>query len=370
MKLSGMSPVKCKFILMFSLISLSAPASQTAPDPARLLDEGQSILEALEDLEFEMQKVADRIKLLLREKELADLRYRELEVELEKVKKEGTAAKEKFRGVFRVLARLSSTSNLALFLSSGDYEQYVRKKRVLNVVTRKLLSELKELAAGINREAIAEFKTGIERANLYVAAVLVEKRQDELTGLRREKEGILKKIMEEKRFYIKYSNEVAAQYNALIQKISSSLGKKKGTKDFSEMRGKLQLPVAGAAVIQPFGVRIHPKFKTKVTHNGLTIHPKLELNGIKNVRTVAFGKVIYAGELKGFGNTVIVDHAGDHFTLYSGLSKIAVENGKVVQERDIIGKLILSEPGSQPALYFELREWGKPADPAEWLQKQ
>jgi murein DD-endopeptidase MepM/ murein hydrolase activator NlpD len=84
------------------------------------------------------------------------------------------------------------------------------------------------------------------------------------------------------------------------------------------------------------------------------------------VLAAAPGDVAYVGDaLRGYGNLVILRHAGNFMTVYAHNQKLLVKEGQAVKQGQKI-----AEMGShlgKPALYFEVRAGGKPADPMRYL---
>jgi len=121
-------------------------------------------------------------------------------------------------------------------------------------------------------------------------------------------------------------------------------------------RGALDRPIVGS-ILRAFGPRRDPRYKTLVPHNGL------QFAGLKDeaVRAIFPGRVLYAGELEGYGRTVIVLHPGRVFSLYAGLAGISVDPDGLVS----IGQRIGS---AAEGLYFEIREENRPVDPSEWIR--
>jgi murein DD-endopeptidase MepM/ murein hydrolase activator NlpD len=76
------------------------------------------------------------------------------------------------------------------------------------------------------------------------------------------------------------------------------------------------------------------------------------------------GTVGFAGELPGYGLTVLVTHEGNRSTRYAHLSELAVKAGDSVVSGQVIGLSGASGRATGPHLHFELLEDGQPVDPA------
>lgn len=88
-----------------------------------------------------------------------------------------------------------------------------------------------------------------------------------------------------------------------------------------------------------------------------------------SVVAAANGVVVYAGNgLPGYGNLIILEHAGSLLSAYAFNERI------LVKERDQIsvGQKIatMGKQGDQPGLHFEIRQSGKPVNPIGFLPKR
>lgn len=87
-----------------------------------------------------------------------------------------------------------------------------------------------------------------------------------------------------------------------------------------------------------------------------------------SVKAAEGGVVAYAGnELKGYGNLVLVRHAGGWVTAYAHASEILVKRGDVVRRGQVIAKSGKSGNVSAPQLHFEVRRGATPVDPMQHL---
>jgi len=85
------------------------------------------------------------------------------------------------------------------------------------------------------------------------------------------------------------------------------------------------------------------------------------------VQAAADGEVVHVGSaLRGYGNLVIIRHAGDYVTAYGHNRKILVTQGQQVKRGQQIAELGRSD-ADRPKLHFEIRHQGKPLDPVKYL---
>lgn len=81
------------------------------------------------------------------------------------------------------------------------------------------------------------------------------------------------------------------------------------------------------------------------------------------------GVVAYVGnELKGYGNLVIVKHAGGWITAYAHLQKSTVERGEKVEKGTKVGLVGATGNVDSPQLYFGLRKGRDAVNPVNYLK--
>lgn len=86
------------------------------------------------------------------------------------------------------------------------------------------------------------------------------------------------------------------------------------------------------------------------------------------VRAAENGIVAYAGnELRGYGNLLLVRHAGGWVSAYAHNGELLVRRGQVVKRGQPIAKVGRSGAVAQPQLHFELRRGRKAVDPKPHL---
>jgi septal ring factor EnvC (AmiA/AmiB activator) len=135
------------------------------------------------------------------------------------------------------------------------------------------------------------------------------------------------------------------------------------TQSFDHMRGKLPWPVVGKVSARYQALRATAA--SGIRWNGVMID---SARGAK-VRAAYFGRVIYADWLQGLGLLLIIGHSGGYMTLYGHAEVLYKSVGDWVAPGDVIAAMSDTD-GSNPALYFEIREGRKTVDPKAWLRAQ
>lgn len=112
---------------------------------------------------------------------------------------------------------------------------------------------------------------------------------------------------------------------------------------------------------------------------GGRVHKGIDIEAPVGARVESYGpgSVVYAGQMDGYGNTVIVQHPGGRQTVYAHLGRIDVDEGQSVDAATRLGTIGRSGnvPSSGDAhLHFELREGasgvltGRAVDPLPYLR--
>lgn len=90
----------------------------------------------------------------------------------------------------------------------------------------------------------------------------------------------------------------------------------------------------------------------------------------ESVMAAAEGRVIFSGVgPRGYGNLVIVKHSNDLLSVYAHNRSLLVKEGTTVKRGQKIAEAGDSSGGTQ-RLHFEIRQQGKPVDPAKFLPKR
>lgn len=133
---------------------------------------------------------------------------------------------------------------------------------------------------------------------------------------------------------------------------------------FEQAKGKLPWPVDGRLLAR-FGESRGDDERTK--WDGVLISAAAG----SQVRAVHGGRVVFADWLRGAGLLVILDHGNGYLSLYGHNQSLLKEAGDVVKAGEAISTVGNSGGGQDtPALYFAIRQQGRPSDPAQWCRTQ
>ncbi len=125
------------------------------------------------------------------------------------------------------------------------------------------------------------------------------------------------------------------------------------------------LPVKGGELGSLFGFREDPITGARAMHEGVDFRAPAGTP----VRAAAAGVVLVATYHPEFGNMIDLDHGDGLMSRYAHLSKMDVVPGQVVRRGEEIGALGNTGRSTGPHLHFEVRMWGIPQNPTNFLKK-
>ena len=128
----------------------------------------------------------------------------------------------------------------------------------------------------------------------------------------------------------------------------------------SKARGKLPFPVVGHLV-----GRYGQTTDAGLTRKGISIETRIGAQ----VVTPYDGLVVYAGQFRGYGQILILEHGEGYHTLLAGLTRIDTVPGQWLAAGEPVGVMESADRGI-PVLYMELRRNGQPINPLPWLASQ
>lgn len=175
---------------------------------------------------------------------------------------------------------------------------------------------------------------------------------------------LLSKIHREKKFYeiaVKELQSAALNLKDTIKNIDENEQKKRSLPtNFAESKGRLPLPLNGK-VLKNVKQKNRRTFSS---HKGVYIRGDFGAE----VRAVFPGRVDFSGQLKGYGQVLVINHGSRFFTISAYLLQRNKSEGEAVSEGDVIGQVGETGLFTGPALYFEIRKGEKNLDPLQWLK--
>jgi len=320
-----------------------------------------------------LQKIGTQLKLKERELTISRLGYKANQKKILSLVQRYKKAEQKLKYHKNILGlRLRSIYKegpvypLKIIFSSNNVTDLLQKIKYMNLIARQdseLLYEYKNKLEHIKEDKRALFSARAKIIKLKEKTILKKK---EIEHAKKIKSNFLKKIKEKKSLNIKTRKELVAasnNLNKLISKLLVKLVSGEGL-EISDKKGRLKLPLNGR-ILNKFGRKRVEEYDSYIVYNGINVQAKKG----SSVKAIFDGKILYAGELEGYGNLVIVGHGNEYHSLYGHLEDIKVSVDKVVKTGEIIG--LSGDSGSieGEVLYFELRRNGKPIQPLPWFKK-
>ena len=338
----------------------------TAKRITNLDEEIALVSKLIQSLKNEEQKTKNRVQILEKE-----IKSKEEELELLKLRYEQRVVNTYMRG------RLS---NLEKVLSSTSWRQAVYRTQYLKVISeieQEMTKQIESLLIQISKqklelESVLRNNLALKREKRKQMSSLRKmriKRKKELTRILQDKnalanyiqeksagikqlEGIIKKVLEDKARFER--EERIRQQQEVLQ-----------TKSFNTLRGQLPWPASGR-VISKFGKQWNAKLKTTTDNPGIDIKGKPG----SAIRSILNGVVTTITYIRGYGTTVIIDHGGGFYTVYSHVTNIQTHVDSEVRSGDVIAYMGDSGSINGSKLHFEIWGKGQKLNPEKWLAKQ
>ncbi len=272
-----------------------------------------------------------------------------------------------------------SPTSLVKLLSASSWQQAVYRVRYMKIVSdiektmqdsiQLLLFDITNQKNDLNLALRKNTNTKNDKA-IQQALLTKNKKitQNELKSIKKNTKE-LEKYLAEKQEGLKQLERVRQE---LLNDKNRSLREKRireqqeylNSKQFAELKGRLLWPIEGKVVIK-FGSQWNAKLKTT------TDSPGIDIEGTSRapVRAVLNGIVTTITYIRGYGTTIIIDHGGGFYTVYTHVTDLQIHEDGEVQSRDVIAYIGDTNSVNGSKLHFEI--WGnqQKLDPEQWLIK-
>jgi lipoprotein NlpD len=131
------------------------------------------------------------------------------------------------------------------------------------------------------------------------------------------------------------------------------------TKPIQVYRGKFDWPVEGRLTSQ-FGLRNGRR------HDGIDVCADIGTP----IYASAAGNVVFVGQMRGYGNIVLIRHDDDFFTAYAHNSKNGVKKGQDVKKGQKIAEVGRTGRATASHLHFEIRHGQSARNPLFFLPER
>ena len=331
------------------------------------LDEEIALTSRLvQSLKREEKKTRSRITRL---KE--DLLKNENELEILRVRYEQRVVNSYLKGRITDLERVFSSTTWRQVMYRTHY------LKIISDIEKKMTKQIEKLLIGISQQKL-ELEAAL-RENLILKRDK-EKQMSSYRNMRINREQELSRIRFDKKALALYVNEKEAglkQLENIIKMILEDRARFEReerirqqqqalkTKSFSALKGRLPWPANGR-IIAKFGRQWNPKLKTT------TENPGIDIKGQPGsaIRAIIGGVVTTITYIRGYGTTIIIDHGGGFYTVYSHVTNIQINVDSEVRNGDVIAYMGDSGSINGSKLHFEIWGKGQKLNPELWLSKK
>ncbi|MBF8162017.1 murein hydrolase activator EnvC [Pseudomonas mendocina] len=371
----------------------------------KLQQEKSGVQQQLKKTETEMGTLEGQVKELQRE-----LKSSEQEIQrLDQEKKKLQSARTEQQRLIAIQARAAYQSGrqeyVKLLLNQQNPEKFSRTLTYYDYLSQARLEQLSAFNETLRQLANVEQEIVTHQTQLQVQKASLDERHAKLAEARKERQQALAKLNSEfssRDQRLKARQQEQAELGRVLKTIEETLARqareaekarkralaaqqaeraRPGSQQpsqpsgplvssgavyggpFASARGKLPWPVDGRLVAR-YGTPRGGDARTK--WDGVLIGAPAG----SQVRAVHGGRVVFADWLRGAGLLVILDHGNGYLSLYGHNQSLLKNAGDLVKAGEPIATVGSSGGQDSSALYFAIRQNGRPSDPAQWCRAQ
>ncbi len=327
------------------------------------LTQERDLLAELENIDVRLQEHHEKLGVLqgrmtaqqdlitVKEKELARVNADKHMVQLHLQKRLSAYYKMGRIGLINVAFSAHTLPELLSFHDS--FETLIRYDQNLIETYRHSIGKLERV-----KEALT-----LEKTLLQEFISQEEEAQKQVDATKQEKENLLTLIRTQKKLHELAITEMEKAGKTLSGHINVMEKKEEILEQgFLLNKGKLLPPVSGALVTR-FNQEKTNKMGITSKSKGIAI---AAANGTK-VKAIFDGTILFSGYLRGYGNTVIVDHGYQYYSIISRVEQLLKNKGDQVKTGETIALMGDTATLIDEGLYVEIRHGSVSLDPLEWL---
>jgi septal ring factor EnvC (AmiA/AmiB activator) len=329
--------------------------------------ERNSLQSELKKVELEASKINSnmrrlRSKINKLEDQLKDLSSQERDLQLG-IRGQSAAIVEQIAAAYK----LGNQEPLKLLLNQEDPQKIARVFKYYDYFLQARSEKIKRYKKDVGEleAVIADIKNQKQRLTQSRAELESDKTKLARQAKKRKKtlSNLQSSLRTDKKKLSKLNKERGKLEELLdaVKRAAAELPLPSNYESFVSRKGQLSWPLKGR-VAHSFGSRRSGELRWE----GWLIGAKAG----DEVKAVHQGRVVFSNYLRGFGLLVIVDHSDGFLTLYAHNQELLKDIGDWVQSNEILSRAGDTGGLDKPALYFEIRKNGNPADPKSWLGKR
>jgi septal ring factor EnvC (AmiA/AmiB activator) len=281
------------------------------------------------------------------------------------IKKQNSAVSEQLATAYK----MGSQEPIKLLLNQEDPQQLARLFKYYNYVLDARNEKIAQYIGDIEQLSALQTQVVEERRLLDSAKAELQQDQQQLLANNKRRQTTLQQLNASLQSDKSKLDKLLKQRSALEELLKNVRGVVKkmalttppGGQSFASQKGALSWPLKGK-VAHSFG----SKRSGSLRWDGWLIGAKIG----EPVAAVHDGQVIFSNYMRGFGLLIILNHGDGYMSLYAHNEELLKDTGDWVLSSETIARAGDTGGLNQPALYFEIRKEGQPADPKKWLGKR
>jgi len=335
-----------------------------------LTEQKKDILGEVQMLDHKLLSAEKEVKLARAQLSKIKENISELEYRINSLETEIVNRKKDLKEVILIMYKNRKLQQLEIYLAGDNILETLKNMNHLSMLSNKIFNQYEEYKSLHNE--LSNKKQQLTKKEKQKENVLFQRKQAwrKYFNSRNEKRSKIKNILDKRSEY----KNLLKQKEKELEKIKDVIKEEKkiikpdlsNIENIKHYKGKLAWPIPGS-IIESFGIKKHPKYNITLQSHGIEIKPS---GGYEKVRAVYHGIVVFADYVRSYGNTVIIEHPGKYYSLYSHLKETFVSVNSKLSTYEVLG--IVGKTGIRKitSLYFSIRKGTKAENPAEWLTRK
>ncbi len=348
-------------------------------DVKKYQQQEQGLIREMDNTKRQISLTNEKIRLQKRELELRKAKKRQLQRDYKGAKIKSEALIDRYKNRVVHAYKLKPNRQLDLFIDAGSAREFYYRVKYISAVNEADRKLYDEIIDNINFIDTRNAQVDRETRAIFKSVMNMENEEENLRELKNDKESKYKTIHANKTLIaeqIKEKENSIKEIQKLINKTQKSkkaylirLEEERKKREvvelpFSQKKGKLPWPARGK-IVSSFGKQKHPVLGTITENSGIDI---ATASG-SAVRAVSDGVVVTITWLRGFGNTIIVLHDDNYYTVYSHIDNIDVVQDEYVDAGQKLATASFDRSVNGTRMHFELWHEQEKINPSYWLRK-
>lgn len=322
----------------------------------------------LRQTETQISRLVTEIQTNTREAEQLQSRLRQLRTEQQDLQLQLDQQANYLRQQIRAAYAMGRQEYLKVLLNQQEPDRVARLLRYYDYINRERTQRIEDYLA-IARQ-LEQVRTEIVTRSQHLETLRqsLQSRRNELLAEQQQRQQLVTQLTQDIRVRGNELEQLQADQARLEQLLAAvteaivRLPPPRDAQPFRQMRGQLPWPLEGR-ILSAFGSR---QQDSRLVQRGLLIQAA---EGTA-IRAIHGGRVVFADWLRGFGFMIIVDHGDGYMSLYGHNQTLQRQVGDWVNAGDVIARAGATGGQRQQALYFEIRQQGRPVDPISWIARR